>query len=309
MIAKAIKFLTKAWHMGELKRVAIVGGTHGNERIGVYLKKKFSQSPTLVERSSFSTQVLLANPQAVAVGVRYIDRDLNRSFERDRLQNENSTSYEDLRAKALNQMIGTKSDAPVDVILDIHSTTSNSGLTLIIDDENRFTLQLASYLQQVDSAIKVYSTAHSGRNQDALRSLAKYGFCLEVGPVAQGVLDAALFQKTEALIYTILDYLEQYNCNLVTFLNHSLTLYRYLNTVDYPRNDQGDIQAMIHPQLQFKDYEALYPGNPIFLTFDGETIKYSGAPVVYPVFINEAAYYEKGIAMYLTEKVCTDLER
>lgn len=295
--------------MGELNRVAIVGGTHGNERIGVYLKKKFSQHPTLVQRPSFSTQVFLANPQAVAAGVRYIDRDLNRSFDRDRLQSNHSTSYEDLQAKSLNQMIGPDGSDPTDVILDIHSTTSNAGLMVIIDDENRFTLQLASYLQHSDSTIKVYSTAHSGRNRDALRSLAQYGFCLEVGPVAQGVLDAALFQKTEALIYTILDYLEQYNCNLVTFLNHSLTLYRYLNTVDYPRNDQGDIQAMIHPQLHLKDYEVLYPGDPMFLTFDGESISYSGKSVVYPVFINEAAYYEKGIAMCLTEKACINLER
>uniref|UniRef100_A0A7C3KEU6 Probable aspartoacylase n=1 Tax=Oscillatoriales cyanobacterium SpSt-418 TaxID=2282169 RepID=A0A7C3KEU6_9CYAN len=295
--------------MGELNRVAIVGGTHGNECIGVYLKKKFSQSPTLVQRPSFSTQVLLANPQAVAAGVRYIDRDLNRSFDHDRLQNESLANYEDLRAKSIDQMIGPSSDAPVDVILDIHSTTSNLGLTLIIDDEKLFTLRLASYLQHLNSAIKVYSTVHSGRSRDALRSLAKYGFCLEVGPVAQGVLDADLFQRTEILIHTILDYLEQYNCNSVMRLNHSLTFYRYLDTVDYPRDDQGDIQAMIHPQLQFKDYEALYPGDPMFLTFDGEVILYSGASVVYPVFINEAAYYEKRIAMCLTEKVCTTLER
>lgn len=293
--------------MGELNRVAIVGGTHGNECIGVYLQKKFSQSPILVQRPSFSTQVLLANPQAVAAGVRYIDRDLNRSFNRDRLQNATSTSYEDRRAQALHQMIGPHSNAPVDVILDLHSTTSNSGLTVIIDVENQFTLQLVSYLQQVNAAIKVYSTAQSGRNQDALRSLAKYGFCIEVGPVAQGILDANLFQKTEALVHTILDYLEQYNCNRFTSLNHALTLYRYLSTVDYPRDDQGDIQAMIHPQLQNQDYEALYPGRPMFLTLDGDTIEYSGTPVVYPIFINEAAYYEKGIAMCLTEKVCTAL--
>ena len=59
---------------------------------------------------------------------------------------------------------------------------------------------------------------------------------------------------------------------------------------------------MIHPQLQFKDYEALNPGEPMFLTFAGQTIPYTGNSTTYPVFINEAAYYEKGIAMYLTDK-------
>jgi succinylglutamate desuccinylase len=288
--------------MNTVKQVAIVGGTHGNEMIGVELVKKFSLHPDLLQRYSFSVQTLLANPRAVAARTRYIDRDLNRSFERDRLQNQALTRYEDRLAKQIDQMIGPHSDAPVDVILDMHSTTSNLGLTLIIDEENQFTLQLASYLQQMNSSIKIYSTIHSGRRHDALRSLAKFGFCLEVGPIAQGVLTADLFQKTEALIYTILDYLEQYNRNQVSLLNRSLTVYRYLEAIDYPRNEHGEIQAMIHPQLQFRDYEPLHPGDSIFLTFEGETIYYNGAAVVYPVFINEAAYYEKGIAMCLTQE-------
>lgn len=59
---------------------------------------------------------------------------------------------------------------------------------------------------------------------------------------------------------------------------------------------------MIHPNLQFKDYEPLNPGQPMFLTFEGKTIAYEGKSIVYPVFINEAAYYEKGVAVCLTEK-------
>ncbi len=276
--------------LNTVNRVAIVGGTHGNERIGVQLIKKFELRPDYIQRSSFSTQILLANPHAVAAGVRHIDRDLNRSFERDRLQNQTLESYEDRRAKEISQIINSDSNASVDVILDMHSTTSNAGLTLIIDEENTFTLRLAAYLQQIHSSVKVYSTSHSGREQDALRSLAKFGFCLEVGPIAQNVLNADLFQKTEILIHTILDYLEQHNRKEVILLNRSLTLYRYLEAIDYPRNEHGDIQGMIHPQLQFRDYEALHPGDAMFVTFDGGAIKYSGTAVAYPVFINEAAY-------------------
>jgi aspartoacylase len=40
----------------------------------------------------------------------------------------------------------------------------------------------------------------------------------------------------------------------------------------------------------------------MFLTFDGRAIAYQGTSTVYPVFINEAAYYEKGIAMCITQK-------
>jgi aspartoacylase len=39
----------------------------------------------------------------------------------------------------------------------------------------------------------------------------------------------------------------------------------------------------------------------------GETLPYAGNSVVYPIFINEAAYYEKGIAMILTQKQTTEI--
>jgi aspartoacylase len=82
----------------------------------------------------------------------------------------------------------------------------------------------------------------------------------------------------------------------------TLTIHQTIESVDYPRNEAGDLKAMIHPQLQFKDYKALHTGDPIFLTFDGQTIAYEGESTVFPVFINEVAYYEKGIAMYLTKQ-------
>ncbi|NES69775.1 MAG: aspartoacylase, partial [Okeania sp. SIO2D1] len=41
---------------------------------------------------------------------------------------------------------------------------------------------------------------------------------------------------------------------------------------------------------------------PLFLTFAGETIYYQGETSVWPAFINEAAYYEKGIAMCFSRK-------
>lgn len=37
--------------------------------------------------------------------------------------------------------------------------------------------------------------------------------------------------------------------------------------------------------------------------FSGEDVLYEGESTVYPILINEAAYYEKGIAFLLTEKL------
>lgn len=45
------------------------------------------------------------------------------------------------------------------------------------------------------------------------------------------------------------------------------------------------------------------PGDPVFLTLDGKTIPLGGDCTVYPVFINEAAYYEKKEAFAKTAKL------
>ena len=284
-----------------IKRVAIVGGTHGNEFTGAYLIKKFEQYPELVRRSSFETQTLLANPQAFAVVRRYIDQDLNRAFLTQDLQNSNLSDYEAQQAKAIAQQLGTEGSAQVDVIIDLHSTTANMGLSLLMANRSPDSLRLASQVSGVNPLVKVCLTQPDSES-GLLRSLSKLGFVIEVGAVAQGVLDAYWFQQTEALIHVILDYL--HDCNQGTLMSNDrlLTFYETISSIDYPRNEIGEIQAMIHPDLQGKDYQPLNSGDPMFLGLDGQTIVYQGTSTVYPIFINEAAYYEKGIALTLTQK-------
>jgi len=287
--------------MKQINRVAIVGGTHGNEFTGVYLLKKFEQHLDLVKRASFETLTLLANPEAFKESRRYIHKDLNRSFFSQDLQNSRLSGYEEMRAKVIEKMLGPKGKSQVDVIVDLHSTTANMGLSILLGELHPFTLQLAAYLSSINLEVKVCYTEFE-QESNLLRSLCDFGFAIEVGPVAQAVLNAELFQKTEELVYAVLDYIERSNQGTIENKNSPLTLYRYAGVIDFPRNEHGEIKAMIHPQLQFKDYQPLHPGDPIFLTFDGQAIAFDGASTVYPIFINEAAYYEKGIAMCLTEK-------
>jgi N-acyl-aromatic-L-amino acid amidohydrolase len=288
--------------MNQINQVLIVGGTHGNELIGAYLVQKIELSPHLFSQYSFQVQTLLANPRAFAKGVRYIDQDLNRSFDRQSLQHSTQPNYETERAKEISQNFEANFDRATTFIIDLHSTTSNMELTLILDTNNPFTLKLVAHVSAKIPALKIYSSVNSGRSSDALRSLSALGLSIEVGAIAQGTLDADLFQRTEEVVSEILKYLEQSNRGALQPYKDELTLYQYLKSVDYPKDDRGHLRAMIHPQLQFKDYQALNPGDPMFLTFAYEAIAYAGESVTYPVFINEAAYYEKGIAMVLTER-------
>jgi succinylglutamate desuccinylase len=288
--------------MNQIKRVAIIGGTHGNELTGIYLVKKFDRKPDLIKRSNFETIALLANPQACAIGKRYVDIDLNRCFLRQDLQNPHLSSYEAQRAKEIYHIVNSQNYLQQDLIVDLHSTTSNMGITLILASQHLLNLKLAAHLTSIYPNLKILASEVNNQDSSLLRSISELGCTLEVGAVAQGVLDASLFQQTEALVGTILDWVERYNLGKIPDVKSPFTIYKKNQTIDYPRNESGEIQAMIHPQLQFRDYEPLNPGEPMFLTFEGESIVYTGTSTVYPIFINEAAYYEKGIAMYFTQK-------
>jgi aspartoacylase len=287
--------------MNQINHLAIVGGIHGNELIGVYLVKKFQKYPDLIRRESFQSISLLGNPQAIFVRRRYVDQDLNRCFVDSNILNSKNCSYEQVRAREIREFLQLENQESVDVIIDVHTTTANMGLCLILGNMHPVLLRLAAHLSQINPLVKVY-IHEQPRNSGFLRSLSELGFAIEVGAIAQGILDAKLFRQTEQLIYSALDYLEEYNQGQIPPSNHNLTFYKSLIAVDYPRGEDGEIKAMIHPQLQFRDYEPLHPGEPLFLTFEDEVIFYEGESTVYPLFINEAAYYEKGIAMYFSQK-------
>lgn len=288
--------------MNQIKRVVIVGGTHGNELTGIYLVKKFDRAPELIGRSTFETIALLANPKACEMGRRYVDIDLNRCFRQQDLQNPDLSSYEAQRAKEIYRSFSSKNTQQQNLIIDLHSTTSNMGLTFILASHHPFNLQLAAYLTSFYPHLKLLASTTNNHDSPLLRSISELGGTLEVGAVPQGVLNASLFQQTQEVIGTILDWAETYNQGTMAAPNNPLTIYQSIQAIDYPRNQQGEIQAMIHPQLQGRDYEALNPGDPMFLTFDGESVLYEGKSTVYPIFINEAAYYEKGIAMCFARK-------
>lgn len=286
--------------MNQINRVVIVGGNHGNEFTGIYLVKKFHNHPDLVHRSSFETLSLLGNPQAITARVRYVEKDLNRCFVQ--LSNEDKpANYEELRAREIQTILKPKIPDIEDVIIDLHTTTSNMGLCIILGNRHPILLELAAVLNAINPLVKVY-LHEQPKGSGFLRSLSDLGFALEVGPVPQSILNAELFQQTEQLIYTSLDYFENYNLGKNLLRNNTLTVYRSIGVIDYPRSEDGEIQGMIHPQLQFRDYEPLHPGEPMFMTFSGEEIVYKGNDIVYPIFINEAAYYEKGIAMHISQK-------
>ena len=173
-----------------------------------------------------------------------------------------------------------------------------------------------------------------------LPTIAKSGFTLEVGPLPWGTAVGNLYLKTQAVVWQILDAIETRNKVLekdknkykpsndtdLEVVSVSIPFFQAAECrpVDYPKseiivdgNRMSKIIAMIHPSFQGMDYlQKLTNETNIFIGFDGTTeYKFDEENMTlgedeeirsknnfYPFFINEAAYYEKGIAFCLAFK-------
>lgn len=291
-----------------LCRVAVVGGTHGDEMSGVTLAGLWLRAPGELRRPSFCAVPVLANPAAAAARRRYVDRDLNRTFTSALLdaRARPDDPYEVTRARELNQLLGPKASGQAfDFALDLHNTTASVSTCLIAESaRNAFAMHLCRHLQlqHPEPPCRVFLYQLPGEETYSLSSVAKSGLGLELGPQPQGVLRADLLLRMRALVAAALDFIQLFNQG-TAFPAFEMEVYRKVSGVDFPRTATGDLAGTVHPQLQDRDFEPLRPGAPIFRMFSGEDVLYEGETTVYPVFVNEAAYYEKGIAFFQTEKL------
>lgn len=292
-----------------INKVAITGGTHGNELTGVHLLKHWRETPTEVTRKNFSTELHLTNPKANKANRRYIDQDLNRQFNIDDLNNAELTGYEHSRAKVINTLLGPKQSPRVDFIIDLHTTTANMGMSLIFNTEDPLVVGMAFYVQDQMPGSTLFFDPVDRLEDTFLTSTARHnGFLIEVGAVPQGLLRADVYQATREATKHCLDYLERVNQGEFPVKPQVREAFRFVEKVKLPENKQGEITAMVHPNLQDQDYQPIQPGDPLFMTLDGSTINYEGNTTVYGAFINEAAYYDAHVGLSFMEKVNVSLK-
>ena len=104
-------------------RVVVVGGTHGNEYTGVWLEKALRDK----------VDTLVGNPAAVEANRRFLDEDLNRCFLRSKLDAPPTTWRLSARGKSTPPWSKGSPDAAADLVIDLHTTTANMGVTMICD--------------------------------------------------------------------------------------------------------------------------------------------------------------------------------
>ncbi|XP_076144429.1 N-acyl-aromatic-L-amino acid amidohydrolase (carboxylate-forming) B-like [Alosa pseudoharengus] len=293
-----------------LSRVAVCGGTHGNELSGVYLVREYLRRKRNQRNAqeSFTLMMVMSNPRAVQQCRRYTETDLNRCFTRATLSTpiSDKTPYEIVRSQELNGLLGPKgSPEAMDLVCDLHNTTANMGLCFIsFSDSDWICLHIYRHLQRELATIPVrYIHFDTPKNEAySLESVGKHGFAMEIGPQPHGSVRSNIFVAIQEGVEQMLEWIHLFNSG-TQFEGGSVEVFTLVKNIDYPRDPETRaITAAIHPDLQDRDFCLLHPGDPLFLSFSGETLRYKGKEPLYPFFVNECAYYEKGIALSLARR-------
>ena len=238
-----------------------VGKTVVNDNDGMQ-KNVFEMYPTL------RIETLLGNPMAHLQNRRFVDVDLNRQFIRRRnagvsgrgknddendTTNANTTEcyYEATRAREIETLLGKRrrsgndnddddgsNDGVVDVVIDLHTTTANMGITIILSEGYEPIMARAAahalyrcrqyYSTNGSSSSSSSDTNDSGRVSvqclieegdkfvDLSSCVGKHGITIEVGPVPQGVLRHDAVIKTQVAVNALLEYFHLHNVESLT---------------------------------------------------------------------------------------------
>lgn len=298
----------------QVNSLAFVGGTHGNELTGVYTIP-WLHDQKWFKQSSLKLNTLIANPKAIELGRRYADFDLNRAFSKKLLSSQETSCYEYQRAREINELLGPKGpQSKTDLLVDIHNSTANMGISLIIGSMDEYLFALCLHLQSLSEEVKVYYMPEESESSPYLPTIAHRDLCLEIGPQAHGLINYSTLQQSQMICQAIVEFTEKWSSDKdESYRDQSLEYYEQITNVDYPRDNKGEICALIHPAIQNNDYSAFHlEQQALFCNFNGEDHKDSSqletlksmidGEHFYPVFVNEQAYYEKGIAMSITQK-------
>eukprot|EP00980_Cylindrotheca_fusiformis_P019252 scaffold6572_cov106-Cylindrotheca_fusiformis.AAC.4 len=313
-------------------KVTVVGGTHGNEYTGVWCIKSLdrrlspsSSDPTSSKFPNLQISTLLGNPEAHLQNKRFVEQDLNRQFSYKALAESPTDSLEAKRAMEINQLLGPKQfdeenesgGTNANVIIDLHTTTTNMGTTLIVGEGNSLMTQCAAYVvhkcgEKGDNVCVLMHTHQTQKARPHLASIAPNPLSIEVGPVPQGVLRHDIVEKTQQALEAALEFLEKHKSEPKALQQELKTYFPSGQVPCYrsaPAKRAGEMSSkipwpcdpsnrnfpswMVHKNVQDTDFKEIRTGDPLFVDLDGTTIPYDGShgsPVLL-MFINEGGYY------------------
>ena len=288
-------------------QVLLVAGTHGNEINGIWLIDEWNKSSFLINTFGIKTHKVVGNPEAKKAGKRYIHQDLNRSFKEEVFLSSNTSNYEISRANQLVNLYGEKGEKSCQIVLDFHTTTASMGSCLVVYGRRGADLALSSLIQN-KLGLPIYLHESDQKQTGFLVESWPCGLVIEIGPVGQGLLNSRIISQTRFILETLMEQLHEVK-NLNQFFPDNLVIHRHIKSIDFPRDEYGKINGFVHPSRQSKDWLPLKRNDELFYKLNGETIRFEEKENYIPVFINEAAYAEKNIAMSFTKREVWNIKK
>jgi len=291
-----------------IQRILIVSGTHGNEINPIWAMEQFNRKENNIKKG-IEYNYIIGNPLAYEKGCRYLDADLNRSFKETKNYNPYKKSiYEINRANFLVDQFGINGSEPCQIAIDLHTTTANMGTSIVMYGRRFTDLCLAALLQN-KFGLPIYLHEKDKDQTGFLVEAWPCGLVIEIGAVAQNFYDIKIINRFLMILSSLREEIDKLRNNLIE-LPKELVVYVHQGSIDYPRDEKGDIDGLIHPERINQDWKMIKKGDPLFLDRQGIIHKYDGDQLIWPVFIGEVAYKEKKIAMSYTKKevICSKKE-
>ena len=283
-----------------IKKILIVAGTHGNEINPIWAVNQLNKEQNNLNKD-IEYKYIIGNPLAYEKGSRYVDSDLNRSFNSNNQNTKkNKNNYEINRAKFLVEQYGINGAEPCQIAVDLHTTTANMGTSIVMYGRRIKDFCLAALLQN-KFGLPIYLHEKDKRQTGFLVEAWPCGLVIEIGSVAQNYYDSKIINRFLIIINSLREEINKLTKNLIA-IPKKLIVHVHQGSIDYPRTQNGDINGLIHPDRMNKDWKPIKKGDPLFLDIEGNTLRYSGPDIIWPVFISEVAYKEKNIAMSFTKK-------
>lgn len=190
----------------KLNKILIVGGTHGNEPLGIKLVELLSKTP--IE----GVDTIIGNPKAVKANKRFIQSDLNRSF---------GDSYKDTYESSLAKKLETKTKR-YDIVIDLHNTqTPNNNCVFVGVGCKQVLLNVAKVLNFKQCIEATY---------DCINKYCLNTISIEIS-LGDKLDDADYW-------YTQIQKLKQSN----TKSNKKLTIYKFKQRVTWQQKEEFNIQ-------------------------------------------------------------------
>ena len=116
------------------------------------------------------------------------------------LADDSLSQLEQKRAREIDAQYGPKSsDTPAcDFIFDLHTTTANTGIALMMHPKDDFAHEVAAHLISLDAEVRVCQWAD--KEQPMLPTIGRSGMTFEVGALPWGCIEPVLFQRTHTLL-------------------------------------------------------------------------------------------------------------